>query len=488
MALVEVPIAIGFGEGFSLPFEGQTCDNLIPQAPQTLGTSSPGALYQSPGIKQFGVAGSGPHRGELAVAGEPFWVSGDGLFTSDQFGDVTRLGTINGTSRVSIAGNGITVAIIVPGEIGYFFDVENGLKEITDLDFLDFMNNRGGVFSVVFVSSFFVYTSPTEFFNGSLRTENKGQNFDALDVGSADSSPDNIVAAFAFLDELYIFSSESVQVFQATAATTAPFVNVPGGLIQKGLSSQHAVVEFANAFAFLGGGKGDPVSVWQGRPGSASKISTAAVDNVIAQYRQQDIETAFMSVYGEIGSQYLILSLPDDTLIFDATTSRLMGRPVWHTRSTNGGAWDVAGVLKAFGKVLVGSATDGKIGELSLSFTTEFDVTPTREFAGAYFQDKTNAIFMSNVELVAESGVGLALSEPDGTDPEVELLISTDGARSFDSLGSRKLGKQGVTEQRMRWNRLGRTPLSAIFKFRTQEPVKIAFRKVAADITAGRTL
>ena len=488
MALIEVPIAIGFGEGFSLPFEGQTCNNLIPQAAQVQGSASAGALYHSPGVVPFGTAGTGPHRGSIAVASVPYWVSGQCLFTADKFGAVTNLGTIDGTARVVMAGNGITVAIIVPGEVGYFFDDNAGLLPIEDPVFLENQNTRGGVFSVTYASSFFVYQTPFEYFNGTLRTENKGQSFLALDFGTADADPDEIVAVFEVRDELYVFSDQSVQVFQSTGAATSPFQNQRGAFIPKGLASRYAVAKFNGSFVFMGGAREDPTSVWQGGSGTAIKLSTAAVDNTIAKYTAEELASSFIMVYGEIGSQYMMLSLPRDTLVYDAATSKLLRRPTWHTRSTNGGSWEVVSILKAFGKVLVGSGATGEIGQMSLANHTEFGVTPVREFAGAYFQDKSNALFMSNVELVAESGVGLGLGEPSGTDPAVELLISTDGGRTFISFGTRKIGMQGDSEKRMRWNRLGRTPLSAIFKFRLQEPVKIAFRKVVTDIRPGRTL
>jgi len=244
VALIEVPIAIGFGEGFSLPFEGQTCDNLIPQASQVQGSASPGALYHSPGIVPFAVAGDGPHRGSIAVAGVPYWVSGKFMFTADKFGVVTNLGTVNGTERVVMAGNGVTIVIIVPGKVGYFFDIDDGLRPIDDPDFLDFQRRRGGVFTVTYVSSVFVYQTPFEFFNGTLRTENKGQNFLTLDFGTADADPDEIVAVFEVRDELYVLSDQSVQVFHFTGAPTAPFQNIRGAFIPKGLASRHAIAKF----------------------------------------------------------------------------------------------------------------------------------------------------------------------------------------------------------------------------------------------------
>jgi len=482
---VVAQIGIGFGEGFSTEFTAQTCSNLMPQMPQSAGSSSQQALFQTPGISFFATAGNGGNRGEIAIRGIPYWVSGQSLFTSNKFGDITNLGTINGTGHVSIAGNGVTIVILAPNQVGYFFDDNNGLRLIEDPVFLDFQKNRGGVFSVTYVSGFFVYSTPTEFFNGSVRTTSAGQSFNALDFASADSSPDDIVGLFSHRDELYVFSEESVQLFRTDPSTGAdfPFVNIPGALIPKGLSSQHAVVEFDDRFAFLGGGFGDPVGVWIGGSGTATKISTSAIDNAIRDYTREELQQSYMSVYGEAGSIYLVLSMPRDTFVFDAVTSAMQQRPIWHTRQTGSGdRWEIGGILKAFNRNLVASAVNGQIGTLSIDERDEFGITPVREFTGAYFANQGKSFFISAIELRAEPGVGLIPGSDDGTDPLVEMFISEDGGQTFQTLGTQPLGKQGDFNRRLKWYRIGNVRETAIFRFQITSPVKVVFLTIIADI------
>lgn len=490
MPLVEVPVGAGFGEGFSLPFEGQLCCNLVPQNAQSSGTSSASALYHSPGIELFATLGTGPLRGDLTMTDVPYWVSGTQLYTADSFGTPELLGTVDGTLRVSMAGNGATLAIIVPGEVGYFLDVvSKTLTEITDPVFLEAMNDRGGVFSVVYVSSFLVYNTPTEMFHGSVRTTNKGRDFRALDFGSADSLPDNIVGIFSTRDELYVLGTSSIQPFRAFASTEFAFISVPGAVVPKGLVSQYGVIEFDDAYVFIGGGRGDPVSIWRGGPGTAQKISTAAVDNKLRGYTQAELAQAYLSVYGEVGSLFLVVSLSRDTLVFDAATSALQGHPVWHTRSTNGGAWDVATILRAYGRNFAGSSVDGKVGEITYDCEKEFGQRQIREFSSPFVTDKTNAVFIANVELVVESGTGKNVpADPQDVNPTWEMFISEDEGRTYRTAGVKGSGNVVSRVSRMRWTRLGRNNLSHIFKFRMTSAVKVVVRKLVFDVNFGSTL
>ena len=142
-----------------------------------------------------------------------------------------------------MGGHGATLAILAPGEVGYFLDIASKtLAKITDPVFIEAMDDMGGVFSVVYVSSFLVYNTPTEIFHGSVRTTNKGRNFSALDFGSADSLPDNISGIFSTRDELYVLGTSSIQPFRAFPSTEFAFINVPGALVPKGLVSQYGVI------------------------------------------------------------------------------------------------------------------------------------------------------------------------------------------------------------------------------------------------------
>lgn len=82
------------------------------------GTKSEGILYKRPGLKSFATVGTGPIRGVWTMKGVPFIVSGTDVFTLDNAGVATNLGTMTGSGLVDMNDNGEQVAI-VSGQNGY---------------------------------------------------------------------------------------------------------------------------------------------------------------------------------------------------------------------------------------------------------------------------------------------------------------------------------------------------------------------------------
>ena len=93
---------------------------------------------------------------------------------------------------------------------------------------------------------------------------------------------------------------------------------------------------------------------------------------------------------------------------------------------------------------------------------------------------------MSSVNLCSTSGVGLSNSDPtvtpDGLDPKVELQISKDGARTFNSHGTRAIGKLGEFDKQQVWRRIGRAAYSLILRFDTSAPVLVDFQRLDIEI------
>ena len=120
---------------------------------------------------------------------------------------VTDRGSIVGTSRVSMANNGRWLVIVVPGSRSYAFDNEtNTLSQITDLDFQ--VSD-----TVSFKDGFFIFTSSDgkQFFHSNL---NQPLVISALDFGTAEVRPDNIVASHVNHNELYVLGDDTIELFR----------------------------------------------------------------------------------------------------------------------------------------------------------------------------------------------------------------------------------------------------------------------------------
>lgn len=481
----ELPIDIGFYESSTLPLAAQNCINLYPQNPQTKGAISTGALFSTPGIAQFTVAGVGPGRGYNIFNGELYVVSGNEFYKVSSTGSTTLLGVISGTGRVITSNNGVTICIQVPGGSGYFYSVSTGLFEITDPVYQDFQAQPGGVTSVTYKDGYFVYTTAFEFFLSSLVTENGGRNFNGLDFGTAEIKPDSNVRDLTVKNELYIFGTDTAELFQNTGASGFPFQRINGASIDKGLAARHSLIEFDNSFVFIGGGIGESIAIWRGLSGTASKISTSAIDHALQQYTGEEISNAFAWTYTEDGNFFVGFTLPDTTFVYDATASALQGRPVWHERQSNGSQWRVTHTMDVYGKTYVLDNASGNIGWLDRNFPKEYGQPINYEFTGSYLFNEGRSFVVSAMELRAETGVGNIKGTGSGENPQVELLISDNGGRSFVSIGERSLGTYQDYKARLIWRRINRVEASLVFRFKITSETKVNFTNLLTTLKGG---
>ena len=84
---------------------------------------------------------------------------------------------------------------------------------------------------------------------------------------------------------------------------------------------------------------------------------------------------------------------------------------------------------------------------------------------------------------MTESGVGNT-TDP-GADPQITMSMSINGGKTFGNELSRSLGKIGEYNQRQIWDRLGRVPRFAMFRFSVSAEVRPVIIKLIADIEAG---
>ena len=384
MPKMNIPIFEGFYESDSLPLAAQTAINLYPNIPQTKGGLSQGGLFRTPGVQLVNNVGSGAGRGfhKAQKTGSLYQVIGSTLWKQDSSALPTAVsGTISGSGYVSMANNGLVVAIIVPGGNGYFYTISTGLlTQITDAIFVDFQTQQGGVTSVVEKDNRFIYTTDIEFFLGSDASVIDGKNFDALQFEDAEVDPDPIVRGMEINDVLYMINTETTEVYSNVGGTAFPYIRIKGATIDKGLKSRFGIIEFNKSFIFLGNNIQESPAIWLTGSGTATKLSTTAIDQVIQGYSDAELSAVHAWSYSQDGATFAGFTFPNETFVYDATASALSGSPKWHKRQTDGIRWRVQDVVTNFGKVLVQDNQDGRNGQLSRQFVTEYDEAITRTF------------------------------------------------------------------------------------------------------------
>ena len=480
MATVPVPIANGFYESESLPISAQQCVNWYPNIPQTQSLSQE-TLFGTPGITQLATTGTfeQSNRGAHVKNGIAYFVNGDQLYrlnrivASDETESftTTSLGVIEGTGGVSMADNGTQLMILVPGGKGYIYNEDAGtpFQEITDLDF----TANGNPQYVVFIDGYFACSTDSK--KWIISAINDGLSWSALDFGSAESDPDDIVAPVVFRNRLFMTGSETTEAFQnAPNGSGFPFIR-SNIFMSKGCFAPLSLINTHNSFMMIGGGVNESPAIWEFTGASYTKISTTAIDNELSKFSSSVIEQAFSFSYADKGAYFVGFTVDDFTIVYDMVTKR------WHERQSivddDPVRWRVNSMITAYGRVLVGDSQDGRIGELDSDVYTEYGDNIRRIISTQPFSNMGNAIKVKAVELTIESGVG----DYSKSDPQVSMDVSRDG-KTFTYERKRSMGKIGEFNRRAVWYRNGRFPRFVVFRFKMSDPVKPVIIKAEAQV------
>lgn len=485
MPITPLPIANGFYISDSLPISAQECTNWYPNLVQTEGLNQE-TLFGTPGSVQLETTGttSQINRGAIVLNGIPYFVNGTALYRLNrtvvdevESFSLTTIGTIVGEDRVSMATNGTQIMIIVPGttSTGYIFtESPDTLTTITDVDF----KANGEPQHVVFVDGFFLSTTDSKKF--IISALNDGSAYNALDFGTAEADPDDIVAPVVFKNQVFIGGASTMEGFQnLPQGADFPFIRT-GLFLEKGISAPFSIINANNTFMFIGGGRKESPAIWQMVGNNLQKVSTTAIDSILDKATDAEINAAFSWSYAQSGAYFVGFSLPNTTLVIDTITGR------WHERKsqviTPKGITTVVrsrinSLVSAYSRILVGDSQDGRIGELDLSVYTEYGANLIRVVATQPFQNNMKSISVPSIELTMESGVG----NDDVLEPKIRMDRSLDG-KLFKDERSRKIGRKGEFSKRAIWRRNGRAARFEIFRFTLSDPVKPVIIQLTADI------
>lgn len=463
MPRVSLSIVGGSYEHASVPLSNQTCINWIPQVVEREGLSQ-SALMTPKGLSQFGTTGDNSNRGSIVMNGVPYFVSGNFLYSLDSRGVATNHGTIIGSGRVSMASNGIKLAIVVPGGNAYQFDrTTDVLTQVTDTDYRP-------ASTVTFNDGFFVYSASAGdvFFTSLL---NDPLSFDSLDFGSAELNGDKIVAVWTNHGELFVLGTDTIEIYQNVGGSGFVYQRINGANIQKGCYAKFSLVEFDNTFMFIGGGLNEGAAIYRVVSSqTAVKLSTDAIDHAIQKFTNDEISNAFSYTF-TINGQFIVAftfeseRIPSVTFCYNGTSKKWFQMQSGITDNK----WRVSSVVQAYGKILCSDSEDGRIGYLDDVYS-EYGETIYRERTSQPFMIDGSSQYWAEVELFVESGTGLTTSQ--GSDPQIRMSYSDNGSRTFSAEQSRSLGKIGEYKRRVVFRRNGRVPFNRVVKFTVTDPVK----------------
>lgn len=447
----------------SLPFDAQRTINFYLEYDQA--GKEPSALYGTPGLKSFVVAGDGPVRGEFSSTnGRAFAVSGDKLYEITSGGIATELGTLNTSSGVVTMAENDTQLAICDGEELYILTYSSdAFVEVTDPDL------PSSVGMVMYLDGYFIVVE-----NNSgrfyLSAIGDGTDWDALDFATAESSPDQLKAVVNGNGQLWLFGDKTTEIWTNTGESTFPFRRISGGKLEVGALSAFAQVEIDNSIFWIGNDEFGKGVVYRTSGFQPQRISTPAIERAIQSASTTDGIRAF--AYEQDGHFFYFITGGglETSLVYDLTTQQ------WHERAylNSAGNYEqhlAADCMFAFGKHLVGDRRNGHIYEMSLDYYDDNgdEISSRRIFT--HVGDMDRRIRYNRLDIFMETGVGTQTGQ--GQDPKISLRLSKDGARTWSNNYTKSIGKVGKYQQKVTYRRLGISDIIT-FEVTITDPVKRA--------------
>jgi hypothetical protein len=459
----------------SVNVAAQRCINLYPEVVEQNEEDRRLVLIGAPGKRLTYTLPIGPIRAQwVCTNGRSFAVAGYKLYEVFANASYSERGTLSSsTGVVSIADNGLQM-MLVDGPQGYILTLATNLfQTITDPDF-------PGADTVAFQDGYFIFNSPNtgRFYITALYD---GFNINALDFTTAEGSPDNIIALLSDHRNIWLFGTNSVEIYFNSGNATFPFERIQGAFIESGCAAKYAIAKLDNTIYWIGNDDKGQGVIYKAQNFSPVRISTHAIEFALQNYSR--IDDAIAYTYQQEGHAFCVFVFPSGnaTWVYDAATS------LWHERGFfNNGVLErdrANNQAFAFGKHLVGDWENGNIYELDLDYYTDNTTAIKRLRACKHLSSNGMNIFYSNLQILLETGVGLDGIQQ-GTDPKAQLRISRDGGHTFSAEKYATMGKIGDYTARCDYNRLGRGK-DTVFEWSTSEPVKVVITGALLRATVG---
>lgn len=424
--------------------------NVYPRA--STGGKYPFNLINTPGLAFFCELPTFPVLGLHNNKGRVFAVTPSKMYEIFNDGSFKELGDVDLKGRVVMEDNGVQV-VVVDGFKGFYYDGrDQKVKQITDEAFYP-------ASTVTYQDGYFLFDrkGTGQFFISELLDV----AFDPLDFATAEGQPDNLVAVLSDHREIFLFGTETIEVWYNSGASDFPFERNQGAFIEKGCAARYSVAKQNNTVYFIG----SDLMVYQMTGYTPVRISNHAVEKTLKNVNLGD---AFAYTYQSEGHLFYVLTIPERNLTwcYDISTG------AWHIRqSYQFGRHQSNNAIFFDSKTLVGDFQNGRIYQMAGDFYTDDGEPVVREFVLPTVNNGREFLTVDSLEFDMGTGVGLILGQ--GDDPELRVYFSKDAGKTYsESFKRGRIGKIGEYLTRAKVNRFG-AARQFTFKVEISDPIPI---------------
>jgi hypothetical protein len=278
-----------------------------------------GYLLSYPGLTSFGT-GAGKDRGAVFNDKQQahFRVSGNKFISVSTAGVKTDLGNISGVKQVAMPVSFNTQGVIADGRM-FLYDATNGFQEVTDPDLGDPIDG-------VWIDGYYFLTDGDYVYHTKASSETE---IDPLSYATAEFMPDPSLGVAKTKDnKVIVFGRYTTEYFINNATANFAFQRLETRAQKIGIVATHAKCESSGNFYITGGYKDGAVAVYLLGIGSAEKVSTREIDKLLAAYTEPELEDIRMEARTENDISFILVHLPNETLCFNETIAKSLGKTV----------------------------------------------------------------------------------------------------------------------------------------------------------------
>ena len=432
------------------------------------------AVRKCEGETLFATLSLGPVRSDPFVNADKIYVvSGSTLYRVNSAGTVETIGVVNGSGRASIMANAVPgdnqICILNGSGDGYIYSAALGLTQITDADF--FNSTSGAVLDERF---WFSRDNRNEFFGSE---QSNGTDYNPLTFGSADESPDDVVAVVSKKSALWVLGEEGVEYFQRFNDIDFPLRAVKGASKEYGIIAKDSIAEINEHFAYLADDRTVRMVVG---------TELVEISDLDFRLRVRGNGTATMPGFSVVSDAYgffvdgpvhsvYYLTFPSEgyTWGYDLKTG------MTHTRVTEGKSiWQVNGAVKFGTKIICGDAFTGKLWELDQDNRTENSTLIRTKLVSPSVSFPTN-VNIAKIELDMEVA---STTDPTVT-PVMQVYYTKNGGNTWINKGTVSVGEFGEHNIRVVLRQFGRLVRHKDFALRLETTDDIGVQYYGAEIT-----
>ncbi len=476
MTRIPIPLVGGSYTHNDVPFDRQETVNMFPERGGAQ-SNSPALLRLLPGLKPWVTLtnGEGSIRGMYRTSNDRlFVVRGRALVEIDADGTETlrKLLTPFEDGIVPMTDNGVELSI-ADGSIIYSFTLAtNSIAPVLDSDAPDTTP------VLEYIDGYIFGFDPDSASIGTFRHSavNDVTTWEALDVYTAEGSPDRIVTMRALNRTLWIFGSDSFEVWYNTGDSTlgASWAPLEGSYSNIGCGAQYSLAVIRARIFWLGASREGANIIWMAGEGyEAKRISNRAIESQIAGFDQTDDAWGFAFEYEGHHFYVLTFQTGNKTFVYDITENEWVN---WAYLDPDTGVQNRSLAVNSvyFNNTnYVGSYEDGEIYELSKTTYTDNDNPRSWERYFPYFDNLHQRITWRMLEIEITTGTGLLTGQ--GSDPKIQIRWSDNGGRTFGKWHEMTLGLRGKYGTRVMKRLLGQSR-NRVYHIRGSEPIPLAIQ------------